>query len=197
MSSLLPSGVRHRRPWGEHSRGLRVPLWYEKAEGEYLEGKIQVPKRLAFAAPDTNERHEFDNLISYHLRRWAEWRETKGWTMATTPKVSGPFKPPGEEEPEMYWYFAKARFKRVDPLYMKLDDFLGIHDLAERQKKAPKVKDSGWVNPLEWAEQRRQAMGVKREEYLTGPLNEPNAPPPEPPSGVQQVAIVSGALGPE
>ena len=37
--------------------------------------------------------------------------------------------------------------------------------------------DSGWVDPLKHAEERRQRLGLKREDYLWGELNDPMAHP--------------------
>lgn len=166
-------------------------MWTAKPEGELVEGVIRIPSRLCHAKPDTNEKHEFDRLVTENIQRWADWRAKRGWFIASTPKVRGPFDPPtttekDEADPDEKWYFAIARFKRETPIYVPLDDLLHERDMAQRYgidleadrlpwnddiEKDP--QDSGWVNPMEYAEARRKALGLKREDFLLGPLDEP------------------------
>ena len=221
ITPLASAAVRHRRPWKDTSRGLKVPLWTSTAAGQLLEGKIVVPRRLARATEHTNERHEFDRLVRENVLRWAAWRAKRGWHMATKPTVRGPYTPPtaGHDHAKKHvaraeavlgkpsgvnpltvfdgedvvWYFATARFRRETPVYIGLDDMLEIKDVhdshgismdadplpvsQEAEDGAAAVGftdgDSGWVNPMEFAEKRRQALGLKREDYLMGPLCEP------------------------
>lgn len=92
-------------------------------------------------------------------------------------------KPDDEEGPDtVAMVTVWARFQRTEPLYAKLDDVLAVTDLAKKHgidlnKDFEPVndpvadadeEDSGWVNPLEYAEKRRQRKGLKREDYLIG-----------------------------
>lgn len=187
------SGDQRRRVAWRSQAGattLRVPLWTASEKGEMREGLIRVPTRLAHAQPDTNEKHEFDQIVRDSLKRWAEWLEKRGWKMSSRPQVRGPFDPPtrtekDEPNPDEKWYFAYARFTRTEPMYISLEDFLHERDRAQRHGvnleadraswAVVEEEDSGWVDPLQYAEERRRKLGVKRENYLLGPLSEPRA----------------------
>jgi hypothetical protein len=89
---------------------------------------------------------------------------------------------------EVMWYMAEARFAREAPVYTKLEDMLFLRHLAltygvdpdrdpSLETDLPEAKDElafkGGLNPLEVAEERRQAHGLKREDYLLGRLEDP------------------------
>lgn len=194
----ISGGARRRFPWKDSSRSMKVPL---VDEAEELTGKIVVPLRLCNTQEHTNERHEFDKLIRENLARWAEWRRQRGWEMASKPHVEGPYLPPGSDPEkakdyfarakkvigegrqiravtefdapeEVRWYFATATFRRSAPVYVGLDDALYLRDL-HRIYSQPEPEDSGWVNPMVYAEERRQRMGIRRKDYLLGRLEDP------------------------
>ena len=166
---------------------LKVPV-YAESEGDWLEGRFNVPARLAYTAAHTNDRLEFERVVRANFERWTGWRRSRGWEVVPgTLKLDGPQDVPversgdeGEEDMRLYVFLAK--FKRTTPLYVGLDDVLELRDMAERYGVKPNgmpwndasgAEDTGWVNPLEHAEQRRQALGLKRKDYLLGPIDEP------------------------
>ena len=165
-----------------------VPVWHTNVAGDLFEGRFKVPKRLVKTAPHTNQRTEFEALVRDNIQRWADWRAAKGWIMSGVPKVSGPYDPPtsntGDEAPDDYAvYMVHARFKREEPLFVPLENAIAAVDKAEQYNLDPledrlpwnqdTKEDSGIVNPLEFAEERRKRLGLKREDFLFGPLEEP------------------------
>jgi hypothetical protein len=119
-----------------------------------------------------------------------EWRAARGYALANKPMVRGPFDPPSPTTADdpvddgVKWYFAIARFRRSEPLWRPLEEVLYFNDLAERYGVKPSAdpkpwneittdEDTGWVDPLVHAEERRQRLGLKRADYLDGPLEEP------------------------
>ena len=89
---------------------------------------------------------------------------------------------------EFKWYTCEARFTREEPVYARLEDMLELRHLAltygvdpDRDPLPytvlPEGKDvidvQGGLNPLVVAEERRQALGLKRADYLMGKLWEP------------------------
>jgi len=78
-------------------------------------------------------------------------------------------------EGEVKWYFVKARFKRSSPLYIRLDDYLELDRLAKLHgisfdgdgAQAEPIGD-GPHDPMEFAEARRQRLGIQRKDYLFG-----------------------------
>lgn len=179
---------RRRVPWKMQAGAcsLKVPL-HAAPEGDWREGMFRVPKRLAWTAPDTNQRHEFEGKVRENFGRWTGWLEKRGWEYVPgSLQVNGPYEEPtySPDDPsdeEVVQFRLLARFKRTSPLYVGLDDYLQIRDMAETygvgENPLPwsqvKSVDSGWVNPLEYAEERRRKLGLKREDYLLGPLDEP------------------------
>lgn len=183
--------VRRRVAYGRQAgaTSLKVPL-QTPPDGELLEGKITVPARLAHAKPHTNEKHEFDQLINEQLKRWTDWRAKRGWVMNSKPLIRGPFQKPTkndkeEQDTQEFWYFAIARFKRNTPLYVGLDDMLELQRMASAHGVDLEAdrnpwneignEDSGWVDPMKFAEERRRKNGLRRKDYLMGPLGKPKA----------------------
>lgn len=206
-----------RRRVPKASQNRKVPLWTVEPDGEEFDGIIRVPVRLCNTEEHTNARLEFEKLIVDNLGRWVEWRLRRGWIITDKPHVSGPFDPPeGDRQkqasrqakaesvigrvgsaqavtvfdyPEEFkWYVAKARFKRNEPVYARLEDMLFFRHLAltygidpDRDKptvsQLPDSEDhievEGGLDPLQVAEERRQSMGLKRKDYLMGKLSEP------------------------
>lgn len=92
-----------------------------------------------------------------------------------------------EEDPDAVMYVRIwARF-RGSP-YLKLEDAIAMHELAEKlgvdltKDFTPETPDnlrlleggdSGWVNPLKFAEERRRRRGLRREDYLIGRTGDP------------------------
>lgn len=164
---------------------LRVPLWHHNPKGDWLEGLIRVPEKLAKAQPGTNEGHQLEALINSNLARWIEWRAMKGWDISGDVQIRGPVDPPtprvGElpdpNDFEMVHYYTLARFKLRSPLYVGLDDVLEI----ERKKALFGVtveadplpwndvtgsEDTGWIDPLKERAEHYAATGIKQADYL-------------------------------
>lgn len=187
----LPTGVRRHLPQGGMTRTTFVPLLSDP-KGDEFEAFIRVPMRLVKSRPLTNERHEFNKLVNEHLKQWTEWKAKHGWTLASKPKVQGPYDPPtpltGAEPVDMQFgehkrYYVTARFKRDTPKWMPLDGMLWVHEQAQRygidlskpihdtgegKGKAVIVDTEGGHDPMQVAEERRQRLGIKREDYLLG-----------------------------
>ena len=180
-SYLRPSEAnRHRRPWADGSRSKFVPVMHTSERGDLKDGLIRVPRRLAFSGEDTNARHEFTKLVTENLRRWDELMTMTGWEMASKPKVRGPYEPPTasvahEADPDEYWYWASAYFKRTSPIYVPFDDFLASKDEAElfdidtakavtpwsQQDNA----ETGWETGHRFATRLFEEKGKKIEDY--------------------------------
>ena len=180
------SGDQRRRVAYRSQAGacsLKVPIWHHNPEGEWVEGLVRVSASLAHAEPGTNEKHQFDRQVTEQLRAWSEWREKRGWKMVSKPQVRGPFDPPSKTtkdnptEDAVVWYFAIARFVRTAPMFVGLDDFLyqqeqmRIHGITPEKDPLPwndvsGTEDTGWMDPMKYAEERRQKLGVKRSDYI-------------------------------
>jgi len=193
MKSMKLNGEARRRvPYGTQAGAcsLKVPLFTDSPEGEWLEGLIRVPARLARATPDTNEKHGFDRLVREQLKRWNDYREARGWKMNSRPQVRGPYDPPtpnaGDEplDEAVVWYFALARFVRTEPLWKPLDEVLDTLHWANVYDVKPKADplpwndlsgkaDTGWVDPMVEAEEERQRRGLRRKDFLSGKIWEP------------------------
>lgn len=189
--SSVSDDVRRRVAYGRQAGAcsLKVPVWHSVEGGDLCEGRFLVPARLANPARNTNERHEFDLIVRDAIKRWAEWREKRGWTMADRPKVQGPFEMPRttEKDPvdeEKVFYCVYAHFVRTGPVYIGLDDLLYEREIAEKfgisldgpvlpWNPDEKGTDTGWVDPAAYAGKRRETLGIKREDYLFGAVSEP------------------------
>lgn len=168
---------------------LKVELVPDNPKGQLEEGLIRVPVRLCNAEPNTNEKHAFDRLVSENLQRWTEWRAARGYECVSTPIVRGPFDPPTPTtaadpvEADVKWYFAIARFRRTEPLWRPLEEVLYLTDMAEMYDVKPSAdplpwneikstEDTGWIDPMVHAAERRKRLGLKRADYLFSPLEE-------------------------
>lgn len=68
-----------------------------------------------------------------------------------------------------------ARFKRETPAYVKLEDALYMRELGQRYGipegedilpfSRPAGGDSGWVDPMKYAAQRRKRLGINVKDY--------------------------------
>lgn len=181
----VPESNRHRRPWKDGSRTSLVEL-VDPIRGTLRQAKFKVPVRLVKAIPHTNDGIEFEQYVYKAINRWKTWLMMEGWVMmGGRPKVLGPFdiptSRPGEPvDPDFKEYHVRHFFHRDYPLYMKLDDALEINRLADvhdidlnkawrpwaGSPNAKKNPDSDWVDPLKYAEERRQRKGIKRKDYL-------------------------------
>ena len=89
---------------------------------------------------------------------------------------------------EYKWYTAEARFTREDPVMVRLEDMLELRHMALKYEVDPDrdplpynelpepVDDivvEGGEDPMQVAEERRQRLGLKREDYLMGKLEDP------------------------
>lgn len=186
---LVPGTSENRRvvPYGRQAgaTSLKVPL-ETPVEGEWKEGRFYVPARLANTEPHTNQRFEFLACAKQNWDRWVAWRARRGWQVVGERQLHGPFDVPTEHtddewDEEMRMFYFLARFKRTTPLYVGLDDFLEIRRKAElygvTDTNLPwnpdERGDSGWVDPLKYAQERRERLGLKREDFLFDALSEP------------------------
>lgn len=157
-----------------------------------MEGFIRVPLKLVNTKPLTNLRHEYRKFVGENLKRWIDWKARQGWVLVSKPTVEGPFDPPTErpgapeEGIEQYGehkrYYVKARFKRASPKWIPLDSMLWvsdrahlygidlskpIHDTGEPAKPQKViVADEPAHDPVKFAAERRERLGLKREDYL-------------------------------
>ena len=194
IPSTFTGEQRRRVPYRAQAGAcsLKVPLFTDNPKGEWVEGLIRVPASLAHAKPDTNEKHSFDRIVSEQLRAWEEWRAKRGWKMVSPPQVRGPFDPPSKTtkdhpmEGDVVWYFAIARFHRETPIWMGLDDVLYQRDQMKLFGITPGkdplpwndvsgTADTGWVDPLKYAEEQRQKLGWRRKDYLIPALPSPES----------------------
>lgn len=192
IPSTLPKDVRRTVPYGRQAGAcsLKTELFTDNPLGEWREGWIRVPKRLVRAAPNTNEKHEFDRIIREQLSMWQDWLAKRGWMLASKPKVTGPFDPPTRTEKDdptedegIVIYSALARWKQTRRIWVPFEDVLEMKRKAELYGEKPSADplpwndvrggESDWFDPMKEAEEERQRLGVKRSDYLTGPLWEP------------------------
>src|SRR3990167_9916229 len=217
MPRLTPATFQGdtRRRVPKVSKNQRVPLWTVEPDGQLFQGIVRVPLRLCNTEEHTNARHEFENLLRANLARWVEWRRLRGWMLNERPRVQGPFDPPEGDRTGKYqaraekvighngdanavtafdypeeikWYIAEARFKREEPVYVRLEDMITLRHMAFQyqidpdrdpptQNALPEPKEEltfeGGLDPMQVAEERRQALGLKREDFLLGKLWEP------------------------
>jgi len=185
IPSTFGGETRRRVPYRSQAGkcSLKVPLLTDNPEGKIELGLVRVPASIAFAAKDTNDRHQRDRIITEQLRAWEEYRAKRGWKMVSPPKLSRPEDPPSATtvsdplEADVKWIWATARFQRTSPLWVGLDDLLHQQDLAKLHgvtiDKDPLPwndvsgdTDTGWMDPMKHAEERRQKLGVKRKDYI-------------------------------
>ena len=176
--SVLANGARRHFPWKDGSRAMKVPI---VSDGEWLEGRFDVPARLQNAEPHTNEWLEFERIVGEATKRWLEYRRLRGWTLISDITWRGPYPVPtrtekDEGETEIVHFFLHGKFKTTTPLYVGLDDVLFERDRATRfgiDPDAPKAPsndlsgsyDSGWVDPLEHAREESARLGINPREY--------------------------------
>ena len=189
----MPAGVRRTVHAQAALGGIRVPVLTADAMGDVFEGHIRVPNALKGALPFTNKRHALMKLLAENVKRWVEWREHRGWTLNSKPKVQGPFDwpttNPQAEVPDYSLYIVTAWFQPTELMTMSIDDATELRNRALRygiDTSKPKPTstpiESGpdvinetrpFEDPLVIAEVRRQQYGLKREDLLIGPLSEP------------------------
>ena len=162
---------RRRVPYGRQAGAcsLKVPL-LSPVGGERLEGCFSLPSRLANTQPHTNEHYEYLGAVKENYERWVDWRRRRGWDVVPgSLQITKPYAPLvehtiDEADSGIVWISLYARFTRSTPLYVGLDDFMEIREKGLRLS-IPEQKDSGWVNPLVYAEERRKRQGVQLAEY--------------------------------
>ena len=172
-----------------------VPTHTASELGDIQEGYIDLPVRLCRPAKHTNAWHEQQQAFTAATRRWEEWKAKKGWRMASKPKWVGPYDLPTrragmETNEERKRYFVTARFLRTTPFWLSEDAALYLNDQAmlydvdiwkpgrpdspmERGKDLIIDNDPTYHDALADAEERRQELGLRRKDYLFGPLDEP------------------------
>lgn len=178
----VPEKNRHRRPWKDSDRRMYVPLVEPHEEGQWFMGRFAVPARLTHkGVRHTNDELEFQRICEKQIERWRLMRQMKGWVLSSRPIVTGPVAMPtatanteGEEDRKVY--FVRARFRRMYTDYLLMEDLLHLETLgkrygvdieADRLPWNPDTKrDSGWVNPEQYAEERRKRLGIHRKDYL-------------------------------
>ena len=143
---------------------LRVPVYTTNPKGDWIEGFLDIPLRFCRSAPDTNERHTFDRLVTEALDRWTSWRAKRGWFINSRPTVRGPYELPTgaanqsdvlvqqrkaagvipddeEAHDEKRRYYVRARFLREEPLFVGLDDVIEQMNMHQRYGLSPEAKD--------------------------------------------------------
>lgn len=185
MSKTFGPGTKQQRyvPYGRQAGAcsLKVPL-ETHPDGQMFEGRYTVPTRLAKAAPHSNDELAFRKLRMDMFRRWTEWKAQKGWNVVPgSVQVTEPYPNPvantqteGDEETMTVSFF--ARFKRETYLYLPLDDQLELERLyaiygVDRNPDALSFndvsgsEDTGWVDPVKYALERKAKLGLKPEEH--------------------------------
>lgn len=185
---------RHRRPWKDGSRTPLVEL-VDPDRGTLMMCRIKVPSKYARKAADTNEGLVKARIINEGLRKWELMRQAKGDTMISPPQLKEITSPIGASpdtpvDDSFVYYWFTAFFRSLFAKYAKLDDVLEINRLADvhdvdlkkawrpwaGSSRAKKNPDSDWLDPLKYAEERRQKKGIRRKDYLLdndGDLSKP------------------------
>jgi len=179
---LVPGVNDHRRrvPYGRQAgaTSLKVPLW-TREQGDLVEGRFAVPKRLSYTQPHTNEHYEFLACVKQNWDRWVDWRARRGWDVVLgTRQLSGPYEQPvertgDESDEELMMFMFLARFRRSSPLYVGLDDYLEMDRMAKVYGVKPTDtpwnpdghEDTGWHDPLKWVLEHKAALGLKPEDH--------------------------------
>lgn len=193
----LPTGARRNLPRGGLTRTPMVPLLPPPGGEEHL-GFIRVPVDLVHTKLFTARRGQFNKFVDEKLKLWIAWKARQGWFLNSKPTVDGPYDPPTEspgapeEGTEQFQehkrYYVKAKFTRTEPKWMPLDHAVWvfdraklygvdlskpIHDTGEGKGKRVIVADQPAHDPLKFAEEYRKQYGFKREDFMTGSLDEP------------------------
>jgi hypothetical protein len=194
----LPPGVRRRLPRGGKARTTFVDLWPAHKDGDLIQGFIRVPDYLVGTKEHTNERLEFLKIIEGNLKTWVEWKAKQGWRITNTPSVAGPFDPPTEKQgagpldaayPPHKRFVVTARFTRDEPQWIPFEGALWLRDQADMygidfrdsglpdtgvgETKDEIIDNEPAHNPMEYAEARRQRLGLKRADFLLDDLEAP------------------------
>lgn len=194
IPSTLPTGTRRKVPYGRQAGAcdLKVEL-LTNPEGEVKNGILRIPERLAHAEKHTNQWLERKRMFEDQIQQWDALRAKHGWARVTVPQIKGPTDPPTEypgaprkpEDVDMVWFIAFARFRRTERLWRGLDSVLEMNRLAEVFKEAPPREllpwdtstegneETDWVDPMKEAQEWFARYGIKREDYLFGPLDKP------------------------
>lgn len=116
----------------------------------------------------------------------------KAWTNRAISKIGKPRDVGAITEwdyaEEYQWFIASARFTREEPVYVRLEDMIFLRHLAliygvdpDRDppttnyipEGADVIEVEGGLDPMKVAAERREALGLKREDYLFGKIWEP------------------------
>ncbi len=187
----LPSGTvrntRSRSRFGTRSVELLSP-----GLGDIREGDLRVPRELVADMKDVQLKHRRQQYITFYVNRWVAARE-RGQLyphyrtrLTDRPKVTGPFEAPKDnpdaESPDWVIYRVSAHFKPQETVLASFTDIAEIErraeifgvDLWDQRPESPMPKrtkaviqdDGKFHDPMQIAEERRQALGIKREDYF-------------------------------
>lgn len=176
--TLTPRTARHDHGH-RNTHGLQVPLL---STGETHRGYFEVPKTAVTFKPHSNKLHSYTLAVREKVKVWVDWKAKQGWHLRGKPTLLVPVPKPfgyGEEaEEDTVRVYVQATFYRTKPLYVTLDDFLGRLDQYQRYNLAvpgealtenplpeavSELVADGNRDGMQAAEQRRQALGLKRE----------------------------------
>lgn len=181
--TMRPGEVRYAMP------RFHVPMITPQPEGDPIEGRFRVPRRLVRTKEHTNERLEFEGVVKRAIRDWDAFRERLGWERVSKPKVRGPYDPPRAnaqaEMPDWTIYTVTARFKPLRPMSMKEEDWwemshraamYGVDLWQPAPVETPLVKSKAVItddgtpfhNPLVEGAKTIAAHGRTQQELLIG-----------------------------
>lgn len=191
----LPNGTRHRNPHAFGRRAIMVPTNTASERGDWQEGFIDLPVRLCRPPKHSNAWHEQQRALEAATRRWEVWKAKKGWRLVSKPRWTGPFDRPTARagmamDEGRKRYYVIARFLRTTPFWLSEDAALYLNDQAmlydvdiwkagrpdspmARGKDLIIDNDPTYHDALKDAEERRQELGLKRQDFQFGPLSEP------------------------
>jgi hypothetical protein len=183
--------VRNVRSLTTH--GTRpVELVTSDPRGDVVEGQLSVPSELCADMKDVQLKQRRNDFIASHIRKWVEARERGAmWPhypqkLTGKPVISGPFKAPKDvpeaEDPDFFIYRVRAYFKPTETVLAGFSDISEIErkaqlfgvNLWEQSPESPMntrvrkvIRETGqFEDPIKVAEERRNALGVKREDYF-------------------------------
>lgn len=193
----LPTGVRHRNPDAAGRRSSTIPLMPADVRGDLKEGFIDLPKKYDRLVPHTNEFLARGKSFVEAFTRWCElMQKPKGWdwNKSIKPRWRGPYPLPtatakDEVDSDKSRWYVTAYFTRSSPFWIPMEAYdwlweqsttfdVNLRDSAKPwldlgRGKAVIEDNTPFVNPLEVAEARRQELGLKRKDFLIGPIEEP------------------------
>jgi hypothetical protein len=158
---------------------LQVPLL---SGVETHTGFFDVPASAVAFKEHSNEVLKVQKVFTEKLKVWQAWKEKQGWYMKGKPTFLAPLPKPNsyreEVEEDVVRIYVLGKFYRKVPLHIRLEDAMQTRDDYQRYGLTPPterlmenplapakkqlVADEN-RNPLVLAEERRKALGLKRE----------------------------------